>query len=66
MAVHHCRCAFLSFFLLHKQKKEHKTYPNGLVNIKKNHKDTKALSITKNVLCAAWCLSDFVIQKITK
>jgi len=25
MAVHHCRCAFLSFFLLHKQKKEHTT-----------------------------------------
>jgi len=23
MAVYHCRCAFLSFFLLHKQKKEH-------------------------------------------
>jgi hypothetical protein len=23
MAVYHCRCAFLSFFLLHRQKKEH-------------------------------------------
>jgi hypothetical protein len=26
MAVYHCRCAFLWFFLLHKQKKEHKNY----------------------------------------
>ena len=23
---------------------------------------TKALSITKNLLCAAWCLSGFVVQ----
>ena len=29
---------------------------------KNNHKDTKALSITKNLLCAALCLSDFVVQ----
>jgi hypothetical protein len=29
MAVNHCRCAFLSFFLLHKQKKEHNTYSNS-------------------------------------
>ena len=26
MAVYHCRCAFLCYFLLHKQKKEYKTF----------------------------------------
>jgi hypothetical protein len=33
-----------------------------IASVQKNHKDTKALSITKNLLYAAWCLSDFVVQ----
>ena len=44
MAVYHCRCAFLWFFLLHKQKKEHKStlvfdFPFFLPWCKKNQKN---------------------------
>jgi len=56
MAVDHCRCAFLWFFLLHKQKKEHKTlyfrdifFNNMVTRFTEKHRDQLFSLIRGNI-----------------